>query len=91
MPIERMLGYAIKLGQPAFCIAPERFNTVDMPFTIRKFILTMIDSKMLIKVNINQAVITAPAIRMNEGGGRYMPPNNNALQRDFRAVCTIFV
>jgi len=85
MQVERMFGYAIKLGQPTFCIAPERLNTVNMPFTIRKFILAMIHSKVLIKANINQAVVASPAIRVNDSRRFYMT-SDNVLQRSFRAI-----
>ena len=85
MRIERMFRYAIKFGQPAFCIAPERLNPVNVTLTIREFILTMINSKMLIKTNIDQAIITTPTIRMNNSGRLNMPPDN-ALQRGFGAV-----
>ena len=52
MQIERMFGHAIKFGQPAFGIAPERFNTVDVPLTMRKFIFAMIHSEVLMKVTL---------------------------------------
>ena len=53
MQIERMSRYAIKFGQPSFCIAPERLNTVNMSIDIRKFIFSVIHSKMFVEANIN--------------------------------------
>jgi len=43
-----------------------------MPFSIRKLIFTMLHQIVFIKPNLHQAVITAPAIRMNHGAGFHM-------------------
>lgn len=83
--IERMFGYAIKLGQPTFCIAPERLDTVDMLFTIREFVLAMIHPEVLVKSNINQAVVASPAVGVDHGSWFYMT-SDNALQRGLGAI-----
>lgn len=85
MQVKRMFGHAVKLGQAALCIAPERLNTIDMPLTIRKLIFPMMHPKVLIKANIHQAIVAAPAIGMNHGAGFHMAADN-ALQRSFGAV-----
>ena len=54
--IERMLGNAVKLCHPPLGIARERFNAVDMPFSIGKLILTMMYPKVLIETNIYQSI-----------------------------------
>jgi len=83
--VKRMFGHAVKLGQAALCIAPERLNTIDMPLTIRKLILAMVYPKVLVKTNVHQTVIAAPAIGMNHGAGFHMAADNT-LERGFGAV-----
>lgn len=63
--IERMLRYAVKLCHAPFSVAPKGLDAIDMPIAIGKFILTVMHPKVLIKANINQTVVTAPAIRVN--------------------------
>ena len=41
---------------------PEAFDTVDVVAAFGKFIFTMIYTKVLAVADINQAVITAPAV-----------------------------
>ena len=48
MPIERFPGAPIDSGQPSFCKAPERFDPIDVIGNLREFILTVMDSKMLV-------------------------------------------
>ncbi len=35
IPIEAMLEYAIRYREPAFCKAPKKLKTVDVPFAVR--------------------------------------------------------
>lgn len=59
--IESMRRYIVELCQMSFCKAPEGFDVIDMPLTTGKFVITMMHSKVLIKANIDQSVITAKA------------------------------
>ena len=83
--VKRVLGYAVELGQATLRIAPERFNTVDMPFPIRKLILTMVHPKVLVKTNVDQAIVASPTIGVDHRAGLHMAADN-ALQRGFGAV-----
>ena len=83
--IEGMFGYTIELGQTSFGETPERLDTVNMPLTTGKLIVTMVNPEVLIKADIDQSVIATPSIGMDYGIGRYMP-TNNGLQCRFRAI-----
>ncbi len=74
MQVEGDDGYSVELLQPAFGITPERFNAVDMMLAPRKFIGTVVHSKVFIKTDIYQAIIAAPAIRVNHRIGCAMCP-----------------
>ena len=56
-----------------------------MTLATGKLIIAMVYPKMLIKANIHQTIITAPAVRMNHCADLNMTPYN-ALQRGFRAI-----
>src|SRR6188768_4322549 len=83
--VKSMRKHAIELSQMPFCKAPERFDTVNMPLTIGKFILSMVNPEVFVKTNINQSVIASPAIGMNDRIRRYMT-TDNGLQRHFRTI-----
>lgn len=81
--IESMFGHTIELSQTSFSETPERLDTINMPLTTGKLIVTMVNPEVLIKADIDQSVIAAPSIGMDYGIGRYMP-TNNGLQCCFR-------
>lgn len=83
--VKRVHGYAIKLGQATLCIAPERLNAVDMSLPISKLIFAMAHPEVLVKPDIDQAVIASPAVRVNYRAGLHVPADN-ALQRSPGAV-----
>jgi hypothetical protein len=83
--VEGSGGYAVKLLQPAFGITPERFNAIDVMLTSSELVRTMIHPKVFIKTNIHQAVLAAPAVRMNHPIGCNMSPDH-PLQRGFGAI-----
>ena len=65
MQVEGGNGYSVELLQPAFGITPERLDAVDMMLTPGKLTRTVVHSEMPIKTDIHQAIIAAPAIRVN--------------------------
>ena len=71
--VKRMSCYAVKLYQTVFCITPKRLDTVDMPRSAGKFILPVTPPEMLCKTHINQAVITTPAIGIDDTPNRNVP------------------
>ena len=85
MQVEGDDGYSVELLQPAFGITPERLNAVDMVLTLGKLIGAVVNSEMLIKTDIYQAIITAPAVRVNHRIGCDVSPDH-PLQRGFGAI-----
>lgn len=61
----KIFGYAVEFGEPWFGKTPEAFNTIDVPDTICKLILSVINAQMFRVADIDQAAITAPAVRIN--------------------------
>ena len=85
MQIEGTLGQAVKLGHTSFCIAPETFDTVDVPFARGELIGPVVDSEVLVETNVHQPVVTKPAIRM-DNRSRVDVATDNPLQRGLGAV-----
>ena len=56
-----------------------------MAFSFRKLVLAMMHPEVLVKPDIDQSIVTAPAIGMNHRAGLHMAADN-ALQGGFRAV-----
>ncbi len=79
--IERMLGYTVKFCQASFGVAPKGLDAIDMPIAIGKFIFAVMHPKLLIKANIHQTIVTAPAIRVKHRMW-LDTPSDNALQCD---------
>ena len=51
-----------ELREPCFSKTPEAFNPINMASSPNKFVLSMVYSKMFFIPQINQSIITAPAI-----------------------------
>lgn len=69
----------------------ERFDTViNMPFATGKLVVAMMNPEVLIKTDIDQSVIAAPPVRMNDVIWGYMP-TDNGLQCSFGANQLIFL
>ncbi len=73
MQIEGSFGQAVELGHTSLCIAPEALDAIDVTFATGELVGTMIDSKMLVKADIDQPIVTRPAIRMNHRAGSMWP------------------
>jgi len=83
--IECLTRDAIELLKPSLCKAPEAFDAVDMCCASDELIGGVIDSEMLRIANINQAIVAAPAVTVDDSFGSHATANNG-LQRGFLAV-----
>src|SRR5437764_10906122 len=83
--VEGAMRDPIELLEPALGKAPEALNTINMMVATRELVFTVIDSEVLRVSNINQAVITAPPVRVDDCSERDATANNG-LQSDFLAV-----
>ena len=80
---------SVKFHQTMLCKAPKRLNSVDVLWTSNKLIISMIDPKVLINTNVNQAVIASPSIGVNDAVGVHFP-SDDGLQRRFGSVWNNF-
>lgn len=80
-----MPGYPIELHHPAFGIAPETLNAIDVNRASGKFIVAMVYTQVLVKADINEAIVASPAICMNDAGNVGFA-SNDGLQSAFGRV-----
>lgn len=85
MQRKSMFRYAIELSQAALGKAPKGFNTVDMTASPDKLIVAMINPKVFIKANINQPIVTSPAIGVDDTQ-RISFASDNRLQGTLRSI-----
>ncbi len=74
--IESGRRHAIELLQPTFGIAPETLDAVDMRRASNELVLPMMDAIMFRVPDINESVITAPPVGVNDGLGSHATANN---------------
>ena len=85
MQMEGQFTQPSKFGKPGLGIAPEAFDSIDMTFTMDKFILPVVDSKVFFIAKVNEAIVPSPAIRMNNAFEIYTT-SNSRLQRGSPAI-----
>jgi len=56
---------------------------------VNKFIVAVVDSKVLAIADVDQAIIAAPTVRVDDAFRGYLSPYNG-LQRGFRAIRDYF-
>ena len=69
-------GHATESKQARFGIPPETFNSIDVITAFGKFILAMINPELLTVTNIDQAIIAAPAVRVDDAFEFHSAANN---------------
>jgi len=85
MQFEGLFGDAIELRPAAFGKAPKRLNAIDMLLTSNKFVVAVIDPKVLVKADVYQPIVATPTIGMDDAGDVYLAPNNG-LQCGFGGI-----
>ena len=85
MQIKSLFRDSIKLLQVAFSRGPKTFDAIDMRRAVHKFIRAVIDSKMFRVANVNQSIVAAPFVRVNNRVQANTPANHR-LQRFLAAV-----
>lgn len=68
--------HATKPAESCFGIAPKTFNVINVRLLLNKLIASMVDAKMFLVSQINQAIIPSPSIRMNDTFQLYAPPDD---------------
>lgn len=89
MKIKAVLLQATKFYQASFCICPETFYPINVGALIGKFIVAMLHTKMFLIAKIHKAIISTPAIRMDDAFQLNTSPDN-ALKSAFGAVRDYF-
>jgi len=82
---EGLGGYAVELGEPALGAAPERLDAVDVVLALGELVVAVVDPEVPVKADVNQAIVTSPAVRMDDGANVHLAPDHR-LQRGFGAV-----
>jgi len=71
MQVESFWAHTAETGKSGFGISPEPLDTVDTSPAVNKFIIAVVDSKVLAVTDIDQAIIAASAVR------GYLPSYNS--------------
>ena len=74
----------VELGEPAFGEAPESLNAVDMGATFCKSLL-LVDAHMLVVADIDQAIVSWPAVGADDALG-IDPPADDGPQGVLGAI-----
>ena len=77
-----MFRHPVKLHQAMLGVAPKRFNTVS---TTNKLIVTMMYPEMFGKTHVNQSLITAPTVGIDDTLDADTT-SNDLLQRCFGSI-----
>ena len=85
MQIEGVRRDSIELLEPALGKTPETLNAVDMTAATSKLVCPMMNSEVPGVADIDQPIIAAPSVRMNDRFERDSTANNG-LQRNLFAV-----
>jgi len=64
MQIERIFIHTSEPGESCFGIPPKALDSIDMTFIMNKLILSMVDFEMFFISEINEPIVTSPAVRM---------------------------
>jgi len=65
MQVEGCWTHAAETNQARLGVIPETFNAVDVSATFCKFVMAVIDAKMLTITDIDQAIGATPAVRID--------------------------
>ena len=76
MQIKSFRRHAVELLQSPFGMRPETFYPVDVNIANGENIVRMINSQMFRIPDINQSIVAAPAVRMNDRIERDLAANN---------------
>ena len=90
MKVKGVFRNVVELEQAPFCETPEALNAVDVARPASKFILAVIDAKVLVETQIHQAIVATPAVGLQDGFGSDSATNHRlesgfgGIRYDFR-------
>lgn len=82
MEIEGMLMKAPEADESSFGKGPKAFYSIDMGVPVSKFVVAMLNSKVLLIAQIYQTIVATPAIRVNNAF-KLHPATNYSLESGF--------
>ena len=85
MEVKSVFCQPSKAHKARLCEGPEAFNAINMWVFIGKFIVAMLHPKVLLIAQVNQAIVAAPAVRV-DNTFEFYPTTNYALERALWAV-----
>ncbi len=80
--MKSMLVQASKSHEPSFCNGPKAFNPVNVGMVVCKFVIAMLNTKMLLIVKVYKAIIATPAVRVNNAL-KFNAASDDALESGF--------
>ena len=83
--VEGALMDPSETDETSFCIPPEAFDPIHMRAAADKLIFAMIDAEMFPIPDIDQPIVPAPSVRINDAIQGDLP-SNAPLQRGFSAI-----
>ena len=54
-----------KSYKSSFCKGPEAFNPINVGLFVRKFVVAVLDTKMLLVAQVYKTIVATPAVRVN--------------------------
>ena len=85
MQVKSAWAHSPEPGEAAFGVAPEALDAVDMGSPVDEFIAAMIDPEVLPVADIDEAVVAAPAVGIDDAFRSHLS-SYNRLQRGFGAI-----
>jgi hypothetical protein len=82
MKIKSVFVQASKSHKPGLCKGPKTFNPVNVGMPVYKFVIAVLNTKMLLIAEVYKAIITTPAVRVNNAL-KFNVASDDALESDF--------
>ena len=80
-----MWVHAVEFHEPCLCKGPEGLNAVDVVTSLGELVTAMVDAKMLFVPQVNQAVVSTPAIGVYDALDVHLS-SNDGLQSGLSAI-----
>lgn len=82
MKIKCVFVQASKSHESSFCKGPKPFNPVNVGMLVCKFVIAVLNSKMLLITTSYKAIIATPAVRVNNAL-KFNATSDDALESGF--------
>lgn len=77
LEMEREVGFdPVELGESALGEAPEALNAIDVDTVTGKLVLGVVHSEVLVVAHVDETVVAAPPVRVDDGVERHLPADD---------------